>query len=71
MFHAYLRADAALLTERAQRIAREQGVWTMRAPVPTAIDGIVKWEVTAGDATIALGPARASEVLAELLAPVA
>ncbi len=69
MFHAYLRADADVLTGRAQRIAREQGVWTMRTPVPTAIDGLVKWEISTGDATIALGPERAAAVIAELLAP--
>jgi threonine aldolase len=70
MFHAYLRIDAAQLIERAQRIAREHDVWMLRAPVATAIDGIVKWEVSAGDATIALGPERARNLLAELLAPV-
>jgi hypothetical protein len=35
----------------------------------SAIDGDTKWEVTAGDATIALGPKRAKIVLEALLAP--
>jgi hypothetical protein len=33
-----------------------------------AIGGITKWEVSAGDATLALGPQRAQAVLEALLA---
>jgi hypothetical protein len=68
MFHAYLRLDPEVLIERAQRIAREHGIWTIRTPAPTAIAGIVKWEIAAGDATLELGPERAERAIAELLA---
>ncbi len=70
MFHAYLRASGDILTDRAQRLARDQSIWTMRAPAPTAVEGIVKWEINVGDATLALGPERAGRVLDELLAPI-
>jgi threonine aldolase len=69
MFHVYVRASAGLLQERAQRIAREHGIWTLREPAPTALDGIVKWEIALGDAIIDLGPARAHRAIEELLAP--
>jgi hypothetical protein len=68
MFHAYLRVPAETLAERVQQIAREHGVWTIYRTAPTAIDGIVKWEIAAGDAALALGRERARDVIAELLA---
>ncbi len=68
MFHAYLRVPAEVLAERALRIAREHGVWTIQRTAPTAIDGIVKWEISAGDAALALGEERARIVLEQLLA---
>lgn len=68
MFHAYLRLEAPVLAERATAIARDLGVWTVNRSAATAIDGIVKWEISAGDATLALGPERARSALAALLA---
>lgn len=68
LFHAYLRVPAEELRERALRIARDHGVWTIQRSVPTAIDGIVKWEISTGDAALALGPERARMVLEQLLA---
>lgn len=69
LFHCYLRVPADVLVARAQAIAREHGVWLFsRAPAPAAIDGIVKWEISTGDATLALGEARARIVLEALLA---
>jgi hypothetical protein len=68
MFHAYLRVPAAILHERVQMIAREHGVWTILRTASTAIDGITKWEISTGDATLALGPERARAVLEQLLA---
>jgi hypothetical protein len=70
MFHVHLRAQAGLLRERAQRIAREQSIWTLREPAATALDGVVRWEINLGDAIIELGPARAHRAIDELLAPV-
>jgi threonine aldolase len=68
MFHAYLRIAPDTLRERVTAIAREHGVWTIARTAPTAIDGICKWEINAGDATIALGPKRARLALEALLA---
>ena len=68
MFHAYLRVPPRILRERTLQIARERGVWTIQRALPTAIDGIVKWEISAGDATLALGLERARAVLEQLLA---
>jgi threonine aldolase len=68
MFHAYVRVPAETLRERVLTIAREQGVWTILRTAPTAIDGITKWEISTGDAALALGPERARTVLELLLA---
>lgn len=70
MFHCYLRVPPETLAGRVSAIAREQGVWTILRTAPTAIDGITKWEISAGDAALALGPDRARTVLEQLLAPV-
>ena len=68
MFHAYLRVPVDTLRDRAARIARETGGWTFQRLAPTAVEGIVKWEISTGDATLALGPERARVVLEQLLA---
>ena len=69
MFHSYLRVPPATLAKRVTAIARKHGVWTIARTAPTAIDGITKWEISTGDATLALGPKRAQTVLEQLLAP--
>jgi threonine aldolase len=68
MFHAYLTVPPATLRRRVTAIARKHGVWTILRTAPTAIDGITKWEISTGDATLALGPKRARVVLEALLA---
>lgn len=68
MFHSYLRVPPDVLEERVRAIAREHGVWTILRTAPTAIDGITKWEISACDAALALGPGRARTVLEQLLA---
>ena len=68
MFHCYLTVPPATLRKRVAAIARKHGVWTLARAAPTAIDGITKWEISAGDATLALGPKRARAVLEQLLA---
>jgi threonine aldolase len=68
MFHSYLTVPPETLRKRVAAIARKHGVWTIARTAPTAIDGVTKWEISAGDATIALGPKRASTVLEQLLA---
>jgi hypothetical protein len=56
-----------VLQRRVTAIARKHGVWTVLRTAATAIDGITKWEVSTGDATLALGPKRARVVLEALL----
>ena len=69
MFHCYLRLPEETLRERCLAVAREHGVWTMLRPgTPTAMDGVLKWEISTGDATLALGPERARTALEQLLA---
>lgn len=68
MFHCYLRVPPDVLAQRVTAVARKHGVWTILRTAPTAIDGITKWEISAGDATLALGPKRAQAVLEQLLA---
>ena len=68
MFHVYVRMAPETMSERIQTIAREHGVWTIMRTAPTAIDGITKWEISTGDATLALGPKRAETALRILLA---
>ena len=69
MFHCYLRVPPDTLARRVTAIAKKHGVWTIARTSPTAIDGITKWEISAGDAALALGPDRARRVLEQLLAP--
>lgn len=66
MFHAFVRGDATALDERVQRIARERGIWTISKLAPTTIPDVHRWEVAAGDATLALGSQRLREVLEAL-----
>jgi len=68
MFHCYLRVPPDTLAKRVIAIAKKHGVWTIARTAPTAIDGITKWEISTGDATLALGPERARAVLEQLLA---
>jgi threonine aldolase len=68
MFHCYLRVPPDTLARRVTAIAKKHGVWTIAPTAPTAIDGITKWEISTGDATLALGPERARVVLEALLA---
>jgi hypothetical protein len=72
---ALLGKDAAVfmpsgtMAKRNAAIARDTGIYAMLRPAqPTAIDGIMKWELTTGDATLALGPDRARAALETLLA---
>lgn len=68
MFHCYLRVPPETLAKRVRAIARKHGVWTVMRTAPTAIGGINKWEISTGDATLALGRQRARTILEELLA---
>jgi threonine aldolase len=68
LFHCYVRVPPATLAKRVSALARKHGVWTIARTAPTAIDGITKWEISTGDATLALGQKRAQAILEELLA---
>lgn len=68
MLHAFITAEAETLRGRAQRIAREHGIWTVGRPAATAVPGIVCWEISCGEAILALGDARLRVALDALLA---
>lgn len=63
MLHVFVRADADALLARAQRVARDMSVWTIGRLGPTSIPGVHRWEISCGDATLALGEARLAAAL--------
>jgi threonine aldolase len=70
MFHAFIRGDAAELAARAERVARELGIWTI-APgrlTATAVPGTWKWEIACGDAIAGLDEATLEKAAAALFA---
>ena len=68
MFHAFVRGDANAYVERAQRIARETGIWTINRLAPTVAPDISKWEVNCGDATLALSDSQIASTFEQLFA---
>ncbi len=67
MLHAFITADAETLLARAQRIAREHGIWTVGRVAAAAVPGVVCWEISCGEAIVALGDARLRVALDALL----
>ena len=58
MLHAFIRVDADVLTSRVQRIAREHDIFTIGRLGATVVPDVHKWEVSCGDATLALTDAQ-------------
>lgn len=67
MFHALLEGDADVLVARALAAADETGIWTFEALRPTIHPRLHKWEVSVGDATLALEDAHVTRLLTALL----
>jgi threonine aldolase len=58
MLHAFIRADAGALMSRVQHVAREHGIFTIGRLTATVIPGVHKWEISCGDAALALTDAQ-------------
>jgi threonine aldolase len=67
MFHALLHGDADMLITRALTAADRSGIWTFDRLSPTIHPQIHKWEVSVGDATLALDDRALAPVLASIL----
>jgi threonine aldolase len=71
MFHAFIRGDQAELALRAERVARELGIWTI-APGrlgATAIPDVWKWEISCGEAIVALSDDALDQAASILFGP--
>ncbi len=66
MLHAFIRGDAPDYAQRVQRIAREFGIWTIGRLAPTVLPDLWRWEISCGDATLALTHDRLQLALDEL-----
>jgi len=67
MFHLHLRGDGDAIFERALAVARERGVWILPALQPTAVPGVSRAEITIGEPALAISPAEAAELLAQIV----
>jgi threonine aldolase len=67
MLHLLLRTDADRFTAAVRSLA-ETGLWTWERPMPTGDPGVVRVELSVGDATMALAVAEIREAVATLAA---
>ena len=58
MMHLHLDTTAALVTAGIRRMATEQRLWTWGGSSPTDTPGVRRVELTVGDATLAMAPAK-------------
>jgi threonine aldolase len=71
MFHVFVRGSEHMYLERAQRLAAEREIWTISKLAPTPTPGVLKWEISCGDATVALNDAQLAAALDSLFTPAA
>ena len=70
MMHVLLRTSQEAFAAAARKLAAERRLWVAnRAPALTADPGVLRLELSVGDATCALEPAEVREIFAELGAP--
>jgi threonine aldolase len=67
MFHLFLRAPHERIMPAAIDVARASGVWLVSGVAPTALPGLCRMEVTAGDATLDLSAAEVIDLFGSLL----
>ena len=67
MFHLHLRGDGDAIFDRALAVAREQRVWMLPVLQPTAVPGVSRAEITIGEPALAISPAEAAELLAQIV----
>ena len=67
MMHVLIRTSPEAFTAAARRLAEERQIWVAgRGPALTADPGVVRLELSVGDATCALEPAEIRAIFAEL-----
>jgi threonine aldolase len=69
MMHLLLATSQDAFTAAALRLAAEQGAWTWPRAMTTADPGVQRVELAVGDATCALSPGEARDIIAALAAP--
>jgi threonine aldolase len=67
MMHVYLKGDKERLERAALDVSRRTGVWLFGSLVPTALPGLQKLEVSAGDATLQISADEFRELFQSLL----
>ena len=67
MMHVLIRTSLEAFAAAARRLAEERQIWVAgRGPALTADPGVVRLELSVGDATCALEPAEIRAIFAEL-----
>jgi threonine aldolase len=67
MFHLMLNGDRDALFAAAVAIGREQRVWLIHPPSPTAVAGVARVEINVGEAALQLAPAEVAELFARVV----
>jgi threonine aldolase len=69
MMHLLLATTTDGFTAAARRLAAEQRIWTWPSAMATGDPGVQRVELSVGDATCELDPARIRDIIAALAAP--
>jgi threonine aldolase len=67
LFHLFLEGERETLFERAVQIARDQRVWLIGPPAPTALPGVGRAEINIGRAALELAPDEVAQLLAAVV----
>jgi threonine aldolase len=67
MMHVYLKGNKERLERAALELSRRTGVWLFDSLTPTALPGLQKLEVSAGDATLQISADEFRELFQSLL----
>ena len=67
LFHPHLHGDGDAIAKRALDVAERRRVWLFRSLQPTQLPDVHKVEITVGEPALAIPPAEAAELFAELL----
>jgi threonine aldolase len=53
MLHVFFPGSADEFMNRAQRIARAHGIWTIQRLASAGVPDLLRWDIACGDATVA------------------
>lgn len=67
MMHVYLKGDKDRLEQAALEVSRRTGVWLFGSLIPTALPGVQKLELSAGDATLQISADEFRELFGPLM----